>query len=225
MKNIDTEINKIKSFVDNETITSNKYDIIVNLLSADNSLFSKIIEEVKNNNLIYLDFYRIFDDIPQFNKTIENSLSAQDKLNTEYTLLYNRLHELGLMAENERLSNLSTVKQFINSETGHTSYSVTDVEKQNILYSLFAEDLTDPFKNLYKSLMLQDIVKNINNGDNEAVRNMLLSFQDFMVPVDYNHVVLNNNDEQFRVDNGLTEDEMKKLKSVSAWIAEKYNGA
>ena len=224
--NITDEKNILNKYIENLEITDEMYDYIVPLLEADDALFTKIIEEVKNNNLKFNDFYRIFDDIPNYADTIKNSIDAQEKLYNEYYLLYQLLNGLNEQSAELRLNNLGIIKSYITEQDDGTenTISVEDIEKRNILFSLFTEDISDPFKNFYKSMMLNKIVEGIENNQNEAVENMLLSLHDYLVPVDFNHVVLNNTDREFMKANNIkSEDEMKKIKSLAAYAADKYN--
>lgn len=218
MKNITNEKNLLKDYVDNLKISEENYNEFVKLLNIDDNLFVKIIEEIKNNNLKINDFKRLFDDLPNYATSIETSMEAQEKLYREYSLLFDRLKELNIISEGQQLENLISLKEFVKN---NKIISVVDIEKQNILYSLFTEEISDPFKNFYRTTMLNEIIKNIEDN-NPAVENMLLSVHDFMVPVDYEHIEINNTDKQFMIENNLDEATFKKIKSLAAFTANKY---
>lgn len=220
MKTIDSEKNNLKDFITTLNITKEEYEYIIPLLNVDDSLFTKIIEEVKNGNLKFNDFYRIFDDIPEYSNSISESIEAQEKLYNEYSLLFKKLSELNDETLISQMSNLAIIAKY--TSEGKT-IEVTDIEKQNILFSLFTEDISDPFKNYYKSLMLNDIMESIENGNNEAVGSMLLSLHDYLLPVDFKNIVLNDTDRKFMKENSIiNDDEMKKIKAIAAYAAAKY---
>ena len=91
MKNIDEAKEALFEFVDNLEITYELYDILVNLYSNfDERLFVKIMEEVKDGNISFYDFKRIFNNTT----FLEESLENQEKLYREHKLMRERLEAL-----------------------------------------------------------------------------------------------------------------------------------
>ena len=91
MKNIDEAKQELFDFIDGLEITYELYDILINLYRYyDDRLFVKIVEEIKNENISFYDFKRIFANNP----FLEESLENQEKLYREHKLMRERYEAL-----------------------------------------------------------------------------------------------------------------------------------
>ena len=99
--------------------------------------------------------------------------------------------------------------------------TAANVEKENILFSLLNSDKKlSPIEEIYRNRMISKILSTDNH---EFLDKMLLSIHDFIVPVDYDHIMLNNYDRSFMMDNSLTENDMKKMKSFAAFLSNYFS--
>lgn len=236
MAKVDIDIAKeeIIDFIDHLNITENNYDIILYLVkNADNAFFTKVMEEIKDGNLTFNDFIRMFST----DESLDETLSAQSKIYREQKLLRERYLEAEQLLEIEKNKNIHNVvnkygnKRFkelttmYKNKTGNTvNYTASDIEKENILLSMLSQDSLDIMEQQYKNAALNKLL-GVDMTDSERVEfvdSMLLSINDFIVPVDFNHIVLTKNDLMFAKENGMTEDDMKKMKSFAAFLSTYY---
>lgn len=282
MRNIDEAKQEIFDFIDDLEITYELYDILINLYSTyDDRLFVKIMEEVKNGNISFYDFKRIFNNTTFLEKSLEN----QEKIYREHKLMRERLEALDSeLAKANGSSNYSVSKlrnfSYLNNANfdtlmstyehydyeeipsanmsedvfnrgdfftrsgnatdGYTytradtynsnttyyaqkiDYSAADIEKENILFHSLMQPTDDPMLELYRSRMLKELLSMDNVHRNRFIDSMLLSVHDYIVPVDYNKVLLNGSDLKFAEDNHVDLEEMKKIKSFAAYLSTFY---
>ena len=104
----------------------------------------------------------------------------------------------------------------------YADYSAADIEKQNILLHRLMQETDDPMLELYRSRMLKELLSTDDIHRNKFIDSMLLSVHDFIVPVDYNKVLLNSSDLKFSEENKIDLEEMKKIKSFAAFLSTYY---
>ena len=213
------EKNKLIDFVANMNLYDGKdYEILKSmLLVMEPTLFVKIIEEMKDNNLSLKDFYRLFEST-NYGETIANSLENQANLYDEYTRLISLLLDYHIIEEGDKLNNLVTFATVI---VNNKKYSVAEVEKIQKIFELYIKDTNDPYKEFFKDKIFSDFLKEIQGTtvNVSALDNILLSMQDYLVPVDYRYIELTDDDKNYAYNNKLTTDQMKKLKSMYAYYS------
>ena len=213
------EKNKLIDFVANMNLYDGKdYEILKSmLLIMEPTLFVKIIEEMKDNNLSLKDFYRLFEST-NYGETIANSLENQANLYDEYTRLISLLLDYHIIEEGDKLNNLVTFATVI---VNNKKYSVAEVEKIQKIFELYIKDTNDPYKEFFKDKIFSDFLKEIQGKsvNISALDNILLSMQDYLVPVDYRYIELTDDDKNYAYNNKLTTDQMKKLKSMYAYYS------
>lgn len=213
------EKNKLIDFVANMNLYDGKdYEILKSmLLVMEPTLFVKIIEEMKDNNLSLKDFYRLFKST-NYGETIANSLENQANLYDEYTRLISLLLDYHIIEEGDKLNNLVTFATVI---VNNKKYSVAEVEKIQKIFELYIKDTNDPYKEFFKDKIFSDFLKEIQGTtvNVSALDNILLSMQDYLVPVDYRYIELTDDDKNYAYNNKLTTDQMKKLKSMYAYYS------
>lgn len=216
--------NELVDYIDSLVITEDNYDNLLNLVqNCDDALFTKIMEELKNGNLVLNDFIRKFSENDEF----EQIINSQEKTYKEHMMLRNRLIELTnfykealkmnnytKFLETDKLPNLITTYE--NKTSDKVNYSANEIERQNIILSLINKYTRDPLEDAYKTTMLEKV---LNSDDTDFIDSMLLSFHDFVVPVDFDHVYLSEYDKNFALENGLTDDDVKKMKSLAAFLS------
>ena len=216
---LDREKNSLIDYVNNMTLYDGQdYEILKSMiLNMEPTLFVKILEEIKNNHLSLKDFYRIFES-SNYGNTIANSLENQANLYDEYTLLINQLLDYQIIQEGDRLDNLVT---FATVDINDKKYSVAEVEKIQQIFELYIKDTEDPYKEFFKDKVFSDFLKEIR-GEKvtvSALNDILLSMQDYLVPVDYRYITLTDDDKNYAYENEISTDQMKKLKSMYAYYS------
>ena len=96
--------------------------------------------------------------------------------------------------------------------------NIVFLEKKNQIYSILFSKTGDAMTEFYQNVALQDILNNPSNLDN-----ILLSVSDYIVPIDYNYIQLTEADTLFMKQEQISEEEMKKIKSVALRSANKLN--
>ena len=216
-KRIEDAKQELIDFIDMLNITNSNYDDILELvLNSDDAFFVKVIEEIKDGNLTFNDFKRTFS----FDGILDSSIEKQAKLYREHKLLSERLLEAEQLQLFDKLKYLVTIYQ--NKEGNNVIYSAEEIEKENKLISMLTTDSGDLLESLYKNKLLNDLLSASDAERSKLVDSMLFSLDDYLVPVDFNHIELTDMDLKFARENNMTDDEMKKMKSFSAYLSTFY---
>lgn len=216
-KRVEDAKQELIDFIDMLNITNSNYDDILELvLNSDDAFFVKVIEEIKDGNLTFNDFKRTFS----FSDVVDSSIEKQAKLYREHKLLSERLLEAEQLQLFDKLKYLVTIYQ--NKEGNNVIYSAEEIEKENKLISMLTTDSGDLLESLYKNKLLNDLLSASDAERSKLVDSMLFSLDDYLVPVDFNHIELTDMDLKFARENNMTDDEMKKMKSFSAYLSTFY---
>lgn len=216
-KRIEDAKQELIDFIDMLNITNSNYDDILELvLNSDDAFFVKVIEEIKDGNLTFNDFKRTFS----FDGILDSSIEKQAKLYKEHKLLSERLLEAEQLQLFDKLKYLVTIYQ--NKEGNNVIYSAEEIEKENKIISMLTTDSGDLLESLYKNKLLNDLLSASDAERSKLVDSMLFSLDDYLVPVDFNHIELTDMDLKFARENNMTDDEMKKMKSFSAYLSTFY---
>lgn len=197
---------EILASIDSMTIYKDDVDVIQNLLKyCNDTLFVKIMEEIFLGNLLFSDLKPIFNS-PEYTNLLEKSLSFQTAF-SEYYKKYSDLLTAKNLTNDLKLVNLMTIDR-----------NIVFLEKKNQIYSILFSKTGDAMTEFYQNVALQDILNNPSNLDN-----ILLSVSDYIVPIDYNYIQLTEADTLFMKQEQISEEEMKKIKSVALRSANKLN--
>lgn len=197
---------EILASIDSMTIYKDDVEVIQNLLKyCNDTLFVKIMEEIFLGNLLFSDLKPIFNS-PEYTNLLEKSLSFQTAF-SEYYKKYSDLLTAKNLTNDLKLVNLMTINQ-----------NIVFLEKKNQIYSILFSKTGDAMTEFYQNVALQDILNNPSNLDN-----ILLSVSDYIVPIDYNYIQLTEADTLFMKQEQISEEEMKKIKSVALRSANKLN--
>ena len=197
---------EILASIDSMTIYKDDVEVIQNLLKyCNDTLFVKIMEEIFLGNLLFSDLKPIFNS-PEYTNLLEKSLSFQTAF-SEYYKKYSDLLTAKNLTNDLKLVNLMTIDR-----------NIVFLEKKNQIYSILFSKTGDAMTEFYQNVALQDILNNPSNLDN-----ILLSVSDYIVPIDYNYIQLTEADTLFMKQEQISEEEMKKIKSVALWSANKLN--
>lgn len=197
---------EILTSIDSMTIYKDDVEVIQNLLKyCNDTLFVKIMEEIFLGNLLFSDLKPIFNS-PEYTNLLEKSLSFQTAF-SEYYKKYSDLLTAKNLTNDLKLVNLMTIDR-----------NIVFLEKKNQIYSILFSKTGNAMTEFYQNIALQDILNNPSNLDN-----ILLSVSDYIVPIDYNYIQLTEADTLFMKQEQISEEEMKKIKSVALRSANKLN--
>ena len=188
--------------LDNMIIYEKDYDTLNNLVKyCSPKLFTKIIEEIFLGNLYISDFDSVFPD--DVSDKISKHIVSQIDIENRY---YN------LLALRNQLDINSTFKNNIAIAPGDTNYKEElEFAKKNLISDLFETDeKEDSSVLMIKELLYDKLMKNPTA--------YLASRYDYLVPVEYKDVVLDKYDYDFADENHLSEDDIRKMKSLSMYL-------
>lgn len=194
--------------IDSMPLYEGDYEAIVSLLNdCDDTLFVKIIEEIENGNLDFSDFKPIFAS-KEYSDMVSESISRQSAFHDIYVRYAAYLSSKGLM-DSIGVDTLMTINS-----------SIVSTERKNAIYSYFLKRSSDSLTELMKDSVIKKILT-----DPTASDNFLLSADEYIVPIDYGHIELNESDLAFAKDNGLSVTMLKKIKSLSLYFGNIWHKA
>jgi hypothetical protein len=83
---------------------------------------------------------------------------------------------------------------------------------------------TNPLQYFYSNQVLRQILSADDSTSNKAIDDLLLSAHEYLVPVDYESISLTNADRLYMQENDVSEDLMRKMKSLAAMSVSELNG-
>jgi hypothetical protein len=201
----------------NELVIYEKdYNIIRVLLNnTSDEFFVKVIEEVLLGNLYFSDFERILPS-GTYETIIKQNLESQENLRKEIerTIAFRRQIEnanYDIDLKNTRLG------VFLPDE-GSDLYNFYKEEELNVIENNIYELLeTIPTDNDLVRTAKFKIYDALNKGE-ISKEDFLLFAKDYIVPISFEHQILDKTDINFMVENSLTEEQVKKLKALSIYI-------
>jgi hypothetical protein len=202
--------------IDELVIYQKDYDVIRVLLNnTSDEFFVKVIEEILLGNLYFSDFERIFPS-GTYETIIKQNLESQDKLRREIerTIAFRR--EVENANYNIDLKN-TKLGVFLPDE-GSELYDFYEEERVNVIDNQIYELLeTIPTDNDLVRTAKFKIYEALENGD-ISKEDFLLFAKDYIVPISFEHQVLDKSDINFMIENNLTEEQVKKIKALSLFI-------
>lgn len=202
MSEIENAKQELFNYIDNMTISDKYYDIILDLLNnTSDKLFTKIIEEIKDGNLKYEDFTSVFGNSVDFSEYFDNQ------------------HTAIMQKKAIDAANIANTNRFIESQVYTSDSQIVKTERENILSDIF---MNLSKKNEAETIAAAEIIPALLNSASsreEFINNMLLSLEDFVVPMDYNLIKLNSFDLKYMLDNNISETDMKKMKAFTIYLA------
>ncbi len=175
-----------------------EYDVLNKLLIyCDDVLFVKIMEEVLLGNLSFSDFEDLFAS-DEYQNLMSNNIRFQSVFN-DYCLKYKEyLYDKNLISDWSLVLLMTTSK------------SIVDIDKKNKLFSILLRKNDNILVDLYKNILIEDVLQHPENIDN-----LLFSINNYRVPIDYDHIILDDSDIMFMNEQNISEEDMKKIKSLT----------
>ena len=196
--------NELLNSVNNLILREKDYDTFLKLVTyATPKLFTKIYEEIVLGNLYIKDFEPIFDE--NTNELRVDYIEMQDKIQNQYINMYKLRKQVD---ESLTLEKYNQDQKIVKKSDDKDTF-----EKMNLAASMI--DSLDTTFEKELALSLYNLIE-----ENPDV--MLASPNEkFYVAIDFNNIVIDDYDKEYMRINGLSEDEMKKIKSIANYISDK----
>ena len=198
---------ELLSFVDSMELTESDYTVLLNLTNATTpKLFTKIIEEIALGNLFINDFKSIYGE--NFKKDIANLIEEQAKLENKVKRLVNF----------RKYINTNFINNIIVDHTTDDYFEFLKEEKLDLIYTYLNDDP------LTTEILLLNGYNMKDRSLEDLVDTFLFSRDNFMIPIQHKDILLNRYDKNFMMNHNMTEDEMRKMKSLVYYIMHKNGG-
>lgn len=196
--------NELLNSVDNLILREKDYDTFLKLVTyATPKLFTKIYEEIVLGNLYIKDFEPIFDE--NANELRVDYIEMQDKIQNQYINMYKLRKQVD---ESLTLEKYNQDQKIVKKSDDNDTF-----EKMNLAASMI-DSLDTTFE--------KELALSLYNLIEENPDIMLASPNEkFYVAIDFNNIVIDDYDKEYMRINGLSEDEMKKIKSIANYISDK----
>lgn len=196
--------NELLNSVNNLILREKDYDTFLKLVTyATPKLFTKIYEEIVLGNLYIKDFEPIFDE--NTNELRVDYIEMQDKIQNQYINMYKLRKQVD---ESLTLEKYNQDQKIVKKSDDKDTF-----EKMNLAASMI-DSLDTTFE--------KELALSLYNLIEENPDIMLASPNEkFYVAIDFNNIVIDNYDKEYMRINGLSEDEMKKIKSIANYISDK----
>ena len=196
--------NELLNSVNNLILREKDYDTFLKLVTyATPKLFTKIYEEIVLGNLYIKDFEPIFDE--NTNELRVDYIEMQDKIQNHYINMYKLRKQVD---ESLTLEKYNQDQKIVKKSDDKDTF-----EKMNLAASMI-DSLDTTFE--------KELALSLYNLIEENPDIMLASPNEkFYVAIDFNNIVIDDYDKEYMRINGLSEDEMKKIKSIANYISDK----
>lgn len=196
--------NELLNSVDNLILREKDYDTFLKLVTyATPKLFTKIYEEIVLGNLYIKDFEPIFDE--NANELRVDYIEMQDKIQKQYINMYKLRKQVD---ESLTLEKYNQDQKIVKKSDDKDTF-----EKMNLAASMI-DSLDTTFE--------KELALSLYNLIEENPDIMLASPNEkFYVAIDFDNIVIDDYDKEYMRINGLSEDEMKKIKSIANYISDK----
>lgn len=196
--------NELLNSVNNLILREKDYDTFLKLVTyATPKLFTKIYEEIVLGNLYIKDFEQIFDE--NTNELRVDYIEMQDKIQNQYINMYKLRKQVD---ESLTLEKYNQDQKIVKKSDDKDTF-----EKMNLAASMI-DSLDTTFE--------KELALSLYNLIEENPDIMIASPNEkFYVAIDFNNIVIDDYDKEYMRINGLSEDEMKKIKSIANYISDK----
>jgi len=212
------KINDFLKKIDAMEIYEKDYETIQNLLNnVDDRLFVKIIEEVINGNLFFSDFERVFQDT-KYVDILKANFESQQKLSTELSRLID--FRKNILGEKYYYNDASNTKIGIPLQPKDGKYSdfyqtISDETLSELYYQLF--DVMENDNDIVRASKIR-IYETLFQNQQFNKDDLLFFASSYIIPLSYENQTLNGSDITFMTENNLTEDQVKKIKTLSLFL-------
>jgi hypothetical protein len=204
------------SRVNNLRLYEKDYDTLLKLMNnADDKFFVKVLEEILNGTLYIQDFERLFEDT-KYEEALYQNFENQRRIKTEITRLIDyRKNILNEVYDVEISTTKLGLLRPLDTSSYKDLYNTVDEEvREDLIYQILSVKPND------QAIVRDAKVKFLTAYENGEITHddILLFAEDHIIPIDYRYQTLNDADNEFMYENKLTEDEMKKIKTLSLFL-------
>lgn len=233
--------------IDNmKNLREKDYDTLDFLLkNTSPRLFTKIIEEILLGNLYISDFESLLSDSQRerYNAIIQQECELVDyisKLTAFREKIYTETQNYGIHKADKIIEagdytdeqkkeiykdniNKYDIPVYISNEIYNADNDYKSFIKDNVLLSLFESENSD--NSILKEIKLE-LYKKIYEENNTELKNAIIvspnKDNDILIPISYHRVILDSFDIEYMKDHNISEEEMKKIKSMMLFLSNKY---
>ena len=233
--------------IDNmKNLREKDYDTLDFLLkNTSPRLFTKIIEEILLGNLYISDFESLLSDSQRerYNAIIQQECELVDyisKLTSFREKIYTETQNYGIHKADKIIEagdytdeqkkeiykdniNKYDIPVYISNEIYNADNDYKSFIKDNVLLSLFESENSD--NSILKEIKLE-LYKKIYEENNTKLKNAIIvspnKDNDILIPISYHRVILDSFDIEYMKEHNISEEEMKKIKSMMLFLSNKY---
>lgn len=198
---------RIFKWIDDLVVYEFDYEILVKLINTNDKFFVRIMTELAEGNLLLDDFETLIGG-ESFDKIVQDKFIQQQSIE-EYLNL--------ILTANDFINDQGAINKEI-AENFLLDLNTIVNPDRTLLEEVTEEEIYSYFKNTPESSILSRINKDIlleqyyiGNIDKNFL-NRYIGLP--IVPIDYNNIILTEEDKQFALRKGISLNEVKKMKSL-----------
>lgn len=198
---------RIFKWIDDLVVYEFDYEILVKLINSNDKFFVRIMTELAEGNLLLDDFETLIGG-KSFDKIVEDKFIQQQSIE-EYLNL--------ILTANDFINDEGAINKEIGENFLLDLNTIVNPDK-TLLEEVTEEEIYSYFKNTPESSILSRINKDIlleqyyNGNIDKNFLNRYIGLP--IVPINYNNIVLTEEDKQFALRKGISLNEVKKMKSL-----------
>lgn len=198
---------RIFKWIDDLVVYEFDYEILVKLINSNDKFFVRIMTELAEGNLLLDDFETLIGGA-SFDKIVQDKFIQQQSIE-EYLNL--------ILTANDFINDQGAINKEI-AENFLLDLNTIVNPDRTLLEEVTEEEIYSYFKNTPESSILSRINKDIlleqyyNGNIDKNFLNRYIGLP--IVPINYNNIVLTEEDKQFALRKGISLNEVKKMKSL-----------
>ena len=198
---------RIFKWIDDLVVYEFDYEILVKLINSNDKFFVRIMTELAEGNLLLDDFETLIGG-KSFDKIVEDKFIQQQSIEEYLNLILTAndfIHDDGKINKEIAENFLLDLNTIVNPD-------------RTLLEEVTEEEIYSFFKNTPESSILSRINKDIlleqyyNGNIDKNFLNRYIGLP--IVPINYNNIILTEEDKQFALRKGISLNEVKKMKSL-----------
>lgn len=202
-----TDKELIIKYINNLTLYEKDYDTLNVLLNTNDRFFVRVMTEIAKGNLQLSDFETLIGG-PSYDKVVKDKFILSEKLQEDLDLILGANDAVNNF--NEGLNKSIYENLLVNSSRTALIEEVQDEE----IYNFFKHT---PESGLLFRIHKEKLLSQYNNGFiSPSFLNQYIGVP--IIPINYNDIVLTEDDKVFGLSKGLTIDKVKKIKSLSYYF-------
>lgn len=205
-----TDKQMIIKWINNKTLYEKDYDTLNVLLHTNNRFFVRVMTEIAKGNLQLSDFETVIGG-PSYDSRLKENFVLSEKMQKDLELVLSANDAIN--GFNEGLN--KSIYENLLVESDKTAL-IEEVEEDDI-YNFFKYT---PEASLMYRVHKEKMLAQYNNGFiDTGFLNLYIGIP--IIPINYNDVILTEDDKLFALTKGITIDEVKKIKSLNYYYRSK----